>query len=212
MLSRFIIAACTGITSERKIMSSSTAESTTTIPMKSGSLLAEHVGEIDRARGEPADQDRHARSVLERRQHVVTQAVDEVGRRLRLRGRGGIDLDDGDGARGRDPRLRDRDDSWVGRPRLRSAGSAAARSRLGSSATSSSGPLKPGPKPCASRSNALRELDVGRVVTGVARVEPQREHGEQQRDHHRQRAIANGHGRACTISLHCRHAEWRRGS
>ena len=40
MLSRFITAACTGITSERKITISSSAESTTTSPMNSGSLLA----------------------------------------------------------------------------------------------------------------------------------------------------------------------------
>ena len=40
MLSRFISAACTGITSERKITNSSSADSTTTIPMNSGSLPA----------------------------------------------------------------------------------------------------------------------------------------------------------------------------
>ena len=40
MLSRFISAAWTGITSERKITNSSSADSTTTIPMNSGSLLA----------------------------------------------------------------------------------------------------------------------------------------------------------------------------
>ena len=40
MLSRFISPACTGITSDRKITNSSSAESTTTIPMNSGSLSA----------------------------------------------------------------------------------------------------------------------------------------------------------------------------
>ena len=40
MLSRFINAACTGITSERKMTARSKAESITTIPMNSGSLLA----------------------------------------------------------------------------------------------------------------------------------------------------------------------------
>ena len=40
MLSRFITAACSAITTERNITSSSSAESTTTIAMKSGSLPA----------------------------------------------------------------------------------------------------------------------------------------------------------------------------
>ena len=40
MLSRFIRPAWIGITSERKITNSSRAESTTTIPMNSGSLPA----------------------------------------------------------------------------------------------------------------------------------------------------------------------------
>ena len=39
MVSRFITAAWTGITIERKITNSSSAESTTTSPMNSGSLL-----------------------------------------------------------------------------------------------------------------------------------------------------------------------------
>ena len=38
MLSRFIAAACSGITSERNTTSSSSAESSTTTPMNSGSL------------------------------------------------------------------------------------------------------------------------------------------------------------------------------
>ena len=38
MLSRFITAACSGITSERNTISSSSAESSTTTPMNSGSL------------------------------------------------------------------------------------------------------------------------------------------------------------------------------
>ena len=40
MLSRFINAAWIGITSERKITNSSSADSTTTTPMNRGSLLA----------------------------------------------------------------------------------------------------------------------------------------------------------------------------
>jgi hypothetical protein len=40
MLSKFISAACTGITRERNITNKSSAESTTTIPMNRGSLLA----------------------------------------------------------------------------------------------------------------------------------------------------------------------------
>ena len=44
MLSRFISAACTGMTSERKTTSSSSADSSTTIPMNSGSL-AENVSD-----------------------------------------------------------------------------------------------------------------------------------------------------------------------
>ena len=39
MLSRFISAAWTGMTSERNITNSRSADSTTTIPMNSGSLL-----------------------------------------------------------------------------------------------------------------------------------------------------------------------------
>ncbi len=38
MLSRFITAACSGITSERNTISSSSAESSTTTPMNSGSF------------------------------------------------------------------------------------------------------------------------------------------------------------------------------
>ena len=38
MLSRFITAACSGITSERNTINSSSAESSTTTPMNSGSL------------------------------------------------------------------------------------------------------------------------------------------------------------------------------
>ena len=78
MLSRFISAAWIGITSERKITNSSSAESTITIAMNSGSLPAEHVREVDRAGREPADQRLHAVLALERRQHVVAQVVDEI--------------------------------------------------------------------------------------------------------------------------------------
>ena len=80
-------------------------------------------------------------------------------------------------------------------------GSAAAAPRLGNSATSSNGPLKPGPKPCASRSNAWREvmldgsfpasLESRRIPkTGISRTtitasDP----------------IVSGHGWACTTAL-----------
>ncbi len=39
MLSRFMSAACTGMTSERKMTNSSSAESTMTIPMNRGSFV-----------------------------------------------------------------------------------------------------------------------------------------------------------------------------
>ena len=43
MLIRFMTAACTGITSDRKMTNSSSADSTTTMPMNSGSFVRQHV-------------------------------------------------------------------------------------------------------------------------------------------------------------------------
>ena len=74
MLSRFITAAWSGITIERKITNRSSAESTTTNAMNSGSLLDEHVREVDRAGGEAADEQLPRRSAaLQRGQDVLTQ-------------------------------------------------------------------------------------------------------------------------------------------
>ena len=56
--SRFMIAACNGITSERKTTSSSSAESSTTMPMNSGSLLESTLREVDRERVRAADEQR----------------------------------------------------------------------------------------------------------------------------------------------------------
>ena len=78
MLSRFISAAWIGITSERKITNSSSAESTTTIPMNSGSLLASTFEKSIEPAVKPPTSSGDAGPVLERRQHVVAQVVDEV--------------------------------------------------------------------------------------------------------------------------------------
>ena len=106
-----MIAACIGITIERKITSSSSAESRITIEKNSGSLPPSTCEKsIEPAVNPPT------RTVMpvrrcKRRQHVVAQVVDQVGGRERLRRRVGIRLDHRDGAGRRDPRLGDGDDA-----------------------------------------------------------------------------------------------------
>ena len=89
MLSRFITAACTGMTSERKITNSSRAESTTTIAMNSGSLPASTLAKsIEPAVNPPT----RTRSPVDRSiggSDVFAQVVDQVGGRRRLRRRAG---------------------------------------------------------------------------------------------------------------------------
>ena len=85
MLSRFITAACSGITSERKTIISSSALSSTTTPMNSGSLWLERAREVDGAGGHAAHVDGHARARGERRDDVLAQARDQLGGRVGLR-------------------------------------------------------------------------------------------------------------------------------
>ena len=74
MLSRFMTAACSGITSERNTIISSSARQQHDDADEQRQLVAEHRGEVDRARGHPADVHGHARVRLHRRNHAVAQA------------------------------------------------------------------------------------------------------------------------------------------
>ena len=69
MLSRFMIAAWTGITSERKMTSSSSAESSTTSPMNSGSLVASTWEKSIDPAVNPPTRTAHPELVFQRRQH-----------------------------------------------------------------------------------------------------------------------------------------------
>ena len=158
-------------------------------PDEQRQLVREHVREVDRARGEAADEHGRRRSGCSNGGSTSSRRwLTRFGRGYRLRRRAGIGLDHRDVARRRDPRRRDRDD-------VRGSAATASR-RAGRSAdwpgsaarsTISSGPLNPAPKPAASRSKAWRVLVLGRVVAGVAAVQPQRRHRHQQQQHHRQR-------------------------
>ena len=208
MLSRFITAAWSAITTERNITSSSSAESTTTSAMNSGSLPESTLEKSIEPAVKPPTSTVTPGAALDRRQHVVAQAVDEVGRRRVLRRRARVDLGHRDVPRRRDPRLADRGDVGVcsQRPQRRAARRSAA-APLGSSATSSSGPLKPAPKPCASRSNACRVLVFAGSLPASLVSRRSAKTGVSSTTITASEAIASGHGRACTISLHSRQRE-----
>ena len=112
--SRFITAACSGISSERKTTSSSSAESSTTTPMNSQQLAGEHAREVDRTRGQAADVgsrsgrlSRSAGSTSWRRWLTRLTVVRACGEEP------GIDVDRGDVPARAEARRRDRGDVRV---------------------------------------------------------------------------------------------------
>ena len=79
MDSRFMAAAVSGMTMLRNTMASSRNESTTTRPMKSGSLDDEHPGEVDEDGGVPADVDGHPGAGHDGGDGRLAEVVDQVG-------------------------------------------------------------------------------------------------------------------------------------
>ena len=87
MLSRFITAACSGITSERNTIISSSAREQHDDADEQRQLVPERRREVDRAGGHAADVDGHPRVRLRAAGSPVAQAFDELGGRVCL-GRG----------------------------------------------------------------------------------------------------------------------------
>ena len=143
--------------------------------MNSGSLLdSTFEKSIEPAVKPPTSASRPVRA-LERRQHVVAQLVDQVGRRLRLWRRSRVRLHHRDLARRRDPRRGDRDDAGVCATAARTCASGAALARRRAAATAIV------QRAVEARAEALGQqverrvgARVGGVVAGVAGVEAQR--------------------------------------
>ena len=153
--SRFISAACTGITNERKTTSSSSAASATTTPMNNGSLLARTWEKSTCAAVAPPTYTRAPTAPLDGRDHRVTQPRDQA-RRLRALRRGRrVDDHGGRGPVAVELGRRHGHDARACSSRRGSARSAPpCRGACGSATASWRGPLKPGPNPLARRSNA----------------------------------------------------------
>ena len=94
MLSRFITIAFSGTSTERKTAISSSAESSTTTPMKSGSLSAIAVPKSSKIAVMPPTWSCVFGSLLDRRDHLVADAVEQFRRLLALRRGGRVDLED----------------------------------------------------------------------------------------------------------------------
>ena len=138
--------------------------------------------------------------LLERRQHVVAQVVDEVRRRRRLRGRVGVGLDDRDLARRRRSAARvTATTSGVALTAARSAGSAAVWPRPRQLGDEQQRAVEARAEALREQVEGLARAGVGRVVAGVAACRAAaRTPAISSAIITASETIASGHGRACT--------------
>ena len=195
--SRFITAAISGISRLRKTTISSRNESSDDDADEQRQLVAEHGREVVEDRRLAADQ---TSTPVPSRPRGTTSSRSwsmQVGRRGVLRRAGRVRIGD------RTPlppaavitRSGDAGDA-VGRSRTAATTS---RTRLlvaapSTCATSCSGPLKPGPKPSASRSYAWRVVLRRRVGACVGRAEAHREERDREDEHHDRRERGDQRG------------------